>query len=108
MTTSSHINPIVEAAAITALNKMLKDGHFSICTIDAVAEMLRVNSRNTEEYRILRTLHCVSYNDMPQILRQELPLLIKKCLGRGPEFQFTDLDKKAIEVKSGWLQKLIR
>lgn len=42
--------------AITALNKMFEQGHFSICTIDSVAQMLGVTP-DVEAYTLLRPLH---------------------------------------------------
>lgn len=48
-----------ELAAMTALNEMMRKGHFSICTIDTVSKMLDVDPRG-EAYDLLRTLHCMT------------------------------------------------
>lgn len=100
-----------EQAAIVALNEMLKNASFSICTLDSVAELLGVSCRGSEAYNILRTLHCINFAAMPIELRNEIPALIRQCLGRGPEFQFTSLEKEVITVSQGngweWARKLI-
>lgn len=101
------MHELKELAAITALNKMMQDGYLSICTIDAVAKMLHVQCQQTEEYRMLHALHCVHFTQMPVALQQEIPALIQRCLGRGPEFQFASLRKEVIEVNGGWMRRLI-
>lgn len=73
-------------AAMTALNKLMRDGHFSICTLDSVAKMMNVVTGG-ESYAILRSIHCVDYADMPQELREAIPQLISDVLG-DPAFQF--------------------
>ena len=101
------MHELKELAAITALNQMMKGGHFSICTIDNVANMLGVNCRGMEAYTILSTLHCVDFGKMPPELREAIPQLIRQCLNRGPEFQFASLRKEVVEVNGGWIQRLI-
>lgn len=101
------MNKLKELAAITALNHMMKGGHFSICTVDSVAEMLGVNCRGMEAYAILRTVHCIDFGKMPPELREAVPQLIRQCLNRGPEFQFASLQKEVITANSGWIQRLI-
>lgn len=66
-------------AAEAALQKMLKGGHFSICTIDKIVDMLSIKPAR-EEYDILRTLHCVDYNQMQPELLEHLPTLIMRVL----------------------------
>jgi hypothetical protein len=98
--------------AITALNKMMAQGHFNICTIDSVAEMLGVNPKG-EAYRMLRPLHCVNFSDMPQELRTLVPALIKQCLAVEPTYQFTlptqqgDLERTASELPRRGLLRLL-
>jgi hypothetical protein len=89
---------IQEMAAMTALNKMFKKGYFDICTIDSVADIMKVNTRGGREYTILRALHCVDYKDMPKELYDELPQLIQSCLGISPIFEFEHLKQKRIVV----------
>jgi hypothetical protein len=69
------------ATVVTALADMVKKGHFSICTIDSCADILGVQSRGSEPYRILRALHCIDFAAMPPIVREALPGLIRQCLG---------------------------
>lgn len=83
--------------AITALNDMMSRGHFSICTIDSVAELLGVNAKG-EAYTMLRALHCVDWAKMPQDVRAAVPDLIRDCLGVGPVFRFKTLEPEVIDV----------
>lgn len=74
-------------AAVVAMNKMLRSSYFDICTVDAVAKMLQVQPRKMS-HDILRTLHCVHYNEMTRELRDKIPVLIADALGDPPAFQF--------------------
>jgi hypothetical protein len=93
------MDDIKQLAALTALNEMFAKGHFNICTIDTVAQMLAVNPKG-EAYDILRPLHCIDYTKMPAPLREQIPHLIKQCLGVQPFFQFTarELAGHVVEV----------
>ena len=73
--------------ALTALNAMLAQVHFSICCIDSVAKLLGVHPEG-EAYNALRPLHCINYCDMPRELMEALPGLIKQCLAVEPTYQF--------------------
>lgn len=73
--------------AITALNKMFESGHFSICTIDSVAQMLGVIP-DAEAYETLRPLHCVEWQKMPKALRDRVPGLIQQTLMGDERFRF--------------------
>jgi hypothetical protein len=84
-------------AATTALNTMLADRHFSICTVDAVARMLNVIPAG-DAYNILRTVHRIDYDKMPAALREKIPELIQSCLGVAPVYQFKTMDQQVIEV----------
>jgi hypothetical protein len=86
-----------QMAAIAALNKMMKQGHFSICTIDSVGKALGV-SVQCESYSILSTLHCVDFLDMPPELRSAIPELINKCISGGLIYQFSSVQSKTIDV----------
>jgi hypothetical protein len=93
-------------AATTALNAMLADRHFSICTIDSVASMLNVKPAS-DAYNILRAVHCIDYAKMPAELRQAIPGLIKECLGVAPVYEFKTMEQEVIEVgpvKRGFLR----
>ena len=74
------INSLKLQAASTALTKILQAKHFSICDIDSIAKLMGCATGN-EAYKILNTLHCVHYSDMPSELRQNIPNLIKMALG---------------------------
>ena len=80
-------NALRDASALTALNHMMRGGHFNICTIDSVAKLLNRHP-DAIAYSILRPLHCVNWNEMPTELRNEIPQLIQRCLGVEPSFQF--------------------
>jgi hypothetical protein len=66
--------------ANTALKKMLKSGHFSICTIDDILKLTGSVPRG-QDYNLLHALHCVDYKDMPPELLRGLPLLLQRVLG---------------------------
>lgn len=73
--------------AVTALNKMFEDRHFSICTIDDVARMLGIVP-DKDAHTQLRPLHCVDWFDMPSDLRQRVPGLIQQALSGDRAFRF--------------------
>lgn len=89
---------IKQLAALTALNEMFAKGHFSISTIDSVATMLGVDPKG-DAYNTLRPLHCIDYAKMPAALREEIPRLVKDCLGVQPFFQYTPQDLRATGVQ---------
>ncbi len=80
------LSTVMQDVAVTAINEMLRDKHFSICTVRDVAAMLNVNP-DCQEYRILKTLHCVDYADMTKNVRDAIPGLIAACLDQNV-FQF--------------------
>lgn len=84
-------------AALTALNHMLRENHFSVCTIDRVAKMLNVQPRG-EAYNILASLHCISYGNMPAELRDAIPDLIRECLNVPATFQFEALHRQPLRI----------
>ena len=86
-----------QMAAMAALNKMMKQGHFSICAIDSVGKVLGV-SVQCESYSILNALHCVDFSDMQPELRNAIPELINKCIGGGLIYQFSSVQSKIIDV----------
>jgi hypothetical protein len=81
------MDDIKQLAAITALNKMMSEGHFSICTIDTITKMLGITPE-PEAYAVLRTLHCIDYTAMPRDLYARLPDLIQAALSGHQVFQF--------------------
>lgn len=66
-----------------ALNDLFTKGHFSICGLNSILEVMG-NPYRGEAYTLLRTLHCVDYNKMPADLRNRIPQLVNECL-RPPE-----------------------
>jgi len=68
--------------AATALNKMFRSSHFSICTLREVAEMLGIHPER-EAYKMLHPLHCVNWADMPRELRDQVPRLVEQALAGG-------------------------
>lgn len=70
---------IKRLAAQTAISHMFSGGYFSICTVDTIATMFEIPTGG-EAYRILRTLHCVKFRDMPEDLQREIPGLIRSVL----------------------------
>ena len=66
---------VVEAS----LNKLLTEKHFSICTLDAVMEVMDL-PRGSDAHKLLRTLHCVDYRVMSKELRDTIPLLVREVL----------------------------
>lgn len=99
------MNDLKQLAALTALNEMMSKHYFDICTIDSIATMLEINPRG-EAYQVLRTLHCVHWNKMPQELRDAVPDLIKQCLGVAPVYRFKTMEQEVIDVTPA--RKLLR
>jgi len=87
-----------QLVAITALNKMMKRGHFDICTIDSVARMLGVDPKGPA-YTTLHPLHCVDFSEMPRQLREAIPGLVNQCLGSAAIFEFRTLEAIPIPVE---------
>lgn len=81
------MSDLKKMAALTALNKMMRDSYFSICTFDNAAKLLGIHPP-AEQYAILRTLHCVDWAAMPSALRDSVPRLINECLNVEPAYQF--------------------
>lgn len=96
---------IEQMAVLTALNHMMKQGHFNVCAIDRCAEILGIQPRNTRPYRVLSSLHCVDFAEMPLQLRASIPALIQECLNMEQPFQFTTLEG-AKERTSVWRRML--
>lgn len=66
-------------AATAALQKMLAQKYFDICTIDNIIKMLGIVP-DREAYSILHTLHCVDYDQMQPELLEQLSVLIMRVL----------------------------
>jgi hypothetical protein len=98
------VSDIKQMAALTALNDMMQKGYVCICTIDKIGEMLGINPKG-ESHTILRTLHCVHFEKMPQELKQQIPLLIKECLSMEPTFQFSAPQIQTVEAPTEKVEK---
>lgn len=68
------------ATVLTALNDMVRRGSFSICTLDRCAEILGIQLRGSEAYKLLGALHCVDFAAMPPNVRKAVPELVRQCL----------------------------
>lgn len=66
-------------AAATALRAMVESGRFSICTVDSIGDLFGVKPGG-EAYKVLRSVHCVGFAEMPEDLRNEIPALIRLSL----------------------------
>lgn len=84
-----------ELAAVTALNEMMSQRHFSICTIDTVGKLLNRNPAG-DAYNILHSLHCIHFDRMPQELRDAIPALIEQCLDCAPTHRFTTVQRHRV------------
>lgn len=71
-------------AAEAALRKMVAGNYFDICVIDNIVKMLELIPDRTV-YSVLKSLHCVHYNQMPDRLIKQLPELIAVVLA-SPSF----------------------
>jgi hypothetical protein len=105
------MSDLKQLSALTALNNMMGKGHFNICCVDSVGDLLGINPRGTHAYKILLPLHCVDWAKMPAELRDAIPGLIQECLGIAPVFQFQNLERVVIDIqprRSGFMQLLGR
>lgn len=83
-----------------ALDKLLnKSGHFSICSVDKIAETLGVNCGLHPDYKYLSTLHCVDYSEMSAGLKAKLPEMIMAVL--SGKFDTSAMAKALAAVSGG-------
>ena len=68
------------ATVLAALNDMVKRGHFNVCTLDKCAEILGIQLKGSEPYKLLSALHCVDFAGMPPNVRKAVPEWIRQCL----------------------------
>lgn len=88
-----------------ALDKMLnKQRHFSICTVDKLAETLGVNQHMHPDYKFLSALHCVHYTEMSLELKQKLPEMIMTVL--SGRFETGLMAKALMAVRGGEIKNL--
>jgi|SRR5882724_5043130 len=93
---------LAQQAIATALNKMLRQSYFDICTLDKCADLMGIALKGNPDYKILSTLHCVHYAEMPTDLRLSIPMLIKDCLG----IQIIPVVRQE-EVHNSWFRRLL-
>lgn len=75
---NTEINQLIVA---TALRKMFTGGYFDICTLDKCIELMGfVKGNGGKSYDRLRTLHCISFKDMPAEIAERLPCWIGDCM----------------------------
>lgn len=98
-----------QATVITALNAMVRRGYLDICTIDKCAEILSIQLRGFEPYRLLSALHCVHFAEMPTQVRNEIPFLIGQCLRFDvfPVFTEPKREQPETEPKRGFWYRLL-
>jgi hypothetical protein len=93
------MNDIQKMAAQAAMKTMLSKNYFSISTIDDILRMTG-GKPNTEDYNILRALHCVNYGDMPPELLRGLPVLIQRVvMSESISLEFKESTNKLMVVK---------
>jgi hypothetical protein len=80
------MDQVQQLAIETALKEMVRQGHFSICTIDKIIKMSG-GIPCGESYKTLSLLHCVNFRDMSPLLVKELPGLLTRVLN-GPVLRF--------------------
>lgn len=62
-----------------AVKKIFDTNYFSICDLDNVINLVG-SRKQCEAYSLLKALHCIDYQKMPQDLRDRIPMLINECL----------------------------
>ncbi len=110
------MDTLQKIAAETALKKMLRQGHFSICTIDEIVKMTG-SVPDGRAYQILRLMHCVDFKDMPPEIHEQMPELLRAVLSgteldlaavmRRPEPDKTLQVIQGGKAESGWLKRMI-
>ena len=96
------MNDLKMLSAQAALVKLFDQSYFSICAVDNIIEMMGIKPER-ETYLILKTLHCVHYNQMPADLLQALPEMIMRVM------QSPALDASRINIVSeGSSLKLVK
>lgn len=83
------MNKEKQLAVEAALKTMWDKGFFSICTIDNIGEALNIAVRNHPDYKTLRLLHCINFNNMDPELLKALPSMLSNVLN-VPDLVFGD------------------
>lgn len=83
-----------------ALNKMVENGHFSICVVDEILKITR-GIPQREDYETLRLLHCIKFQDFTPITRLEFPKLLQRVL-ESPSIEF-EVNFKPLEQATTYI-----
>lgn len=90
------MNSVQQLAIKAAIDKMLKDGYISICTINKILATQNIVP-NREDYDILDLLHCVSFKDMDKDLLRGLPVILNRVLSaESLSFEFSGSNKQLL------------
>ncbi|MDH0342062.1 hypothetical protein [Chromobacterium haemolyticum] len=81
----------------SALSRMLKGGHFDICTVDQVSQQMRKEG-DKELREELRLLHCEDYKNMPSDIQADLIERLGQYLGIQIEGWTSPGEKAVMQV----------
>ena len=62
-----------------AIEHLFTERHFSICALDKLIDLTGAQ-RDSDAYRLLQPLHCVTWSRMDPALRAQVPLLVREAL----------------------------
>lgn len=68
---------VTKMVIATSMRAMFKNGGVSICDIDQCLKLAGIIPMG-QAYQLLRTLHCVKFEDMPRELAEKIPELLKE------------------------------
>jgi|TARA_R110000851_G_scaffold236513_1_gene389195 hypothetical protein len=69
-----------ESVLKTAIEKMFSGNSFSICDLDKIGKLMKVNPSHHPNYTFLSALHCVDFKDMDKIVIDQLQQKVVECL----------------------------
>jgi hypothetical protein len=70
--------------AANMLNEMFRIPFFSIMTLDALLKAINATCDNKAAYDFLRTMHCVTWNDIPLSVRRKVYEAIMMVIAAQP------------------------
>lgn len=97
------MNEFQKEVVITAMRKMFRGTHFSICDLDKCLQITRTIP-NKMEYDSLSALHCVNWSEMsPQLRQMVLEKTVAMLSSESFDLQILDLafneERKVFEIK---------
>lgn len=92
LNTLSPLQERQKLVAQTAVTHLFTKEYFSICQLDSVMDALSKGSKNHPSYKLLRSLHCVHYSDMPKELIEQLPTLVNEVLTDNREIHIATVN----------------